>query len=225
MRREYAISLLTAGMLIIGVGCQSGGRGDRITGDSGRASKPAKGSGDSASGPYARGFVSGPNNPTTQDERGEPSLDDTGRPAAWIYVDGRKGRYAEQDGHTLMEWIIDRPVSRTPTFRAAVYEPLLGAPRDFKCVLQTIRAEDGSHVSYGIAAKDGTFQVGKEYPLLNPGGNFTIRVRSILGTNEVVSVIEPLSPGRYALVAGLKNAESGVEAPAVTYFTVRKTDQ
>ena len=34
------------------------------------------------------------NNPTTLAGRGEPSLDEPERPAAWIYVDGRSGRFA-----------------------------------------------------------------------------------------------------------------------------------
>ena len=69
----------------------------------------------------------------------------------------------------------------------------------------------------GIAANEGTFSPGRDYPLLNPGDNFVIR-NSLSG--DIVREIAPLAPGTYALVGGLENRATGKRALTVTYFTV-----
>ena len=158
-----------------------------------------------------------PDNPTTRAGRGIPDLNASDRPAAWIYVNGKEGRFTERDGHPWIQWIIDEPVTRTPTFRVEAYEPLLGNPTSFQCALQTHDAPDGTTVYYLIKAKPGTFEVGKEYSILDPGDNFIIRDAM---TKEVVEKIAPLAPGTYGIVGGVKNTETEAEGLAVTYFTV-----
>lgn len=156
-------------------------------------------------------------NPTTTDGRGDPSLDDKDRPAAWIFVDGQSGRFVEKAGQKLLQWMIGNPVGSKPTFRVAAFEPLMGSPRDFKCVLKTVESAEGSYIDYRIAASNGTFEVGRDYPLLRPGNNFTIR-NAVSG--DVVQEIGPLAPGTYAIAASIRNAESGKEASAVSYFSI-----
>ena len=146
MRRFTIFSILMTGVLVVSVGCQTG---------------PKK----APSEPYTV-----ENNPTVLSGRGEPSLDDEKRPAAWVLVDGYEGRYIEVDGRSHVEWVIDEPVSATPTFRVEAYEPLLGTPRDFKCILKSRdESEQSPKVYLGIAANDATFEGGKEYSLLSPG--------------------------------------------------------
>jgi len=156
-------------------------------------------------------------NPTSADGRGEPSLDDKDRPAAWVYVDGRGGKFVERSGQKLMQWMIDATVSQKPTFRVEAYGPLLGAPRDFKCVLKTVESSEGSYIDYRIVASSSSFQVGKDYSLLRPGDNFTIRNAM---TGDVVQEIGPLATGTYAIAASIRNAETGKETAAVSYFAV-----
>lgn len=167
--------------------------------------------------PTARPRITVLNNPTTRGGRGSPDLEDKDRPAAWIFIDDHEGEYRSENGVALMQWFIDGPVRKTPTFRVEAFEPLLGAPRDFQCVLQTDRSDDGSRVIYTIKAPDGGFQIGRTYDLLNPGEGFTILNPT---TGEQLKSIPPLSPGRYGIAAGIRNAESGKEALAITYFVV-----
>ncbi len=157
------------------------------------------------------------NNPTTLAGRGEPSLEEADRPAAWVSIDGKAGKFREREGRRMIEWVVEQPVSASPTFRVEGYEPLLGDARDFKCVLRTLDSTEGTEFMYGIAAKAGTFAQGTDYSLLNPGDNFMIRNGL---TGDLVREIAPLAPGTYALAAGLRNAKTKKEAAAVTYFTV-----
>lgn len=157
------------------------------------------------------------NNPTTVAGRGEPSLDDAQRPAAWVFIDGNQGRFSEKDGHKLIQWTIEKPVGDEPKFRVEGFETLLGDARDFKCVLRAVDSSEGTDFLYGIAAKPGTFETGRDYSLLNPGENFVIRNG---WTGDVVKEIAPLASGTYAIAAGLENAKSGKKAAAVTYFKV-----
>lgn len=156
-------------------------------------------------------------NPTTTAGRGEPSLDDAQRPAAWLMIDGSDGKFTERDGNNLIQWVIEKPASDEPTFRVEGYEPLMGDARDFKCVLRSVDSTEGTDFLYGIAAKPGTFQTGRDYSLLNPGDDFVIRNG---WTGDVVREIAPLPAGTYAIAAGLENASTGKKAAAVTYFTV-----
>lgn len=159
------------------------------------------------------------NNPTTSAGRGEPSLEEADRPAAWVFVDGKTGKYLDRDGRRQIQWTIEAPVTSSPTFRVEGFDPLLGDARDFKCVLRSVDPE-GTTFVYGITAKEGTFVQGADYPLLNPGDNFVIRNGM---TGDIVREIAPLAPGTYAIAAGLKNAQTRKEAAAVTYFSVAES--
>ena len=195
MRRFTVFSILMTGVLVINVGCQTG---------------PKK---------VPREPYTVENNPTVLSGRGEPSLDDEKRLAAWVLVDGYEGRYIEVDGRSHVEWVIDEPVSATPTFRVEAYELLLGTPRDFKCILKSRdESEESPKVYLGIAANDATFEVGKEYSLLSPGEDFVIRD---VMAGSVMEDVGSLAPGEYLIAAGVKNAESEQEALAITYFTVQ----
>lgn len=156
-------------------------------------------------------------NPTTSAGRGEPRLNDEFRPAAWVLIDGKEGRFTEVNGNPQVQWEISDPVSSSPTFRVEALEQMLGKPTVFKCVLRTIEASDGSDVTYGIASKDGNFQIGHDYSLLSPGEGFVIRQPP---TFDVVDTIRPLAPGRYLIAASVGNPETEKEALAVTYFRV-----
>ena len=157
------------------------------------------------------------NNPTTLAGRGEPSLDDAERPAAWVFVDDRSGTFTEHKGHPQLQWEIKQSVSASPTFRVEAYGPLLGTPKDFKFRLKTVESTDGSDVSYAVSARKGDFVVGRKYSLLQPGDNFVIRNWA---TGDVVRQIAPLAPGRYLLAGGVRNAATRKEAAAITFFTV-----
>lgn len=191
------------------VGCQSGGNKARTTGD--RQGGPRQD--ERASTPV----YTASHNPTTLAGRGQPSLDDQFRPAAWILVDDQEGRYPEVDGHPHLEWVIGGSVSTSPTFRVEVFPPLLGQPDGFKAVLQSMHTRDGSSLFYGLTADAGSFTPGTTYNLLNPGPNFTIRN---LITGDVVQEMGELPPGKYAFAGGIRNAQTGAETPAVTFFTV-----
>lgn len=157
------------------------------------------------------------NNPTTAAGRGEPSLDDFLRPAAWIDIDGHPGKPAEQEGRPLAHWRVDEPVKPAPTFAVQAYAPLLGDPRDFSGVLSTVDSVNGAKISYSIQAEEGAFEAWRSYSLLRPGAEFTIRNRT---TGDVVSEIAPLTPGTYMLAAAVKNLQTGHESLAMTYFAV-----
>jgi len=156
-------------------------------------------------------------NPTTDAGRGEPTIDDQFRPAAWVLVDGRSGTFVERDGREQLEWMIEGTVSSTPTFRVEVLESIAGRPKDFSCLLRTVSSSDGSDIYYGIEAKEGTFEIGKDYSLLNPGDGFVIRNGL---TRDVVAEIAPLAPGEYLIASAVGKANSGTRALAVSHFTV-----
>ena len=156
-------------------------------------------------------------NPTAKDGRGDPDLEDFFRPAAWVYVGGRGGRFLAKDGKPQVQWMIDGPVSAAPTFRVEAYEPLFGKPKDLSCILDTVESNGGTPSYYGFAAKPGAFQVGREYSLLKPGDEFVVRNRA---TGDIVAEIPSLDPGTYSLIAAVKNLQTGKEGVAITYFTV-----
>lgn len=168
----------------------------------------------STSGPHVRFTAS--NNPTTLDGRGEPSLEDRNRPAAWIFVDGKSGRFVEKNGEPMMQWVIEEPVSPTPTFRVEVYEPLVGNADGFKSLLQASEGEAPTKTTYAIRA-EGEFAPGKEYSLTSPGENFII---INYATGDLVTEIAPLEPGKYAFAGSIENQAEGKKALAITYFTV-----
>lgn len=203
MRRTSWINVFGAGILVAGGGC--GPKNVTV------------GSTAQAGGRLIPVVFTDETNPTTKCGRGEPSLDDQFRPAAWVYIDGEEGRFIEQDGNPQLQWVIDGPVSRSPTFRVGIYEPLVGIPKDFKCVLQTIESVDGSDIRYGILTQDGKFEIGKSYSLLRPGDEFIIRN---LVTGDIVREFPPLAPGRYAFAAAVGRPDSKNRAAAVTFFTV-----
>jgi len=201
------------GLLVLVIGL-AGCSGDRASRRSAGSASPKRSVTETTFKPNG---YSKTNNPTTAAGRGEPSLEDAQRPAAWVFIDGAPGQFTERDGQKLIQWTIDQPASDAPTFRVEGFEPLIGGARDFKCVLRAVDSTEGTDFMYGIAAKPGTFQTGKDYSLLNPGGNFVIRNG---WTGDVVLEVAPLAPGAYAIAAGLENAKTGKKAAAVTYFTV-----
>ncbi len=211
MRMVIILNALTASVLTICVGCQTTSETAGLAGDAQARSERR------TTEPSQRTPITAEDNPTTRGGRGEPSLDAFDRPAAWIYIDGQEGRFIERDGHPQVQWIINGPVSATPKFRVEAYEPLLGTPTNFNCVVDTVQSVDGSKVIYAVAADEGTFVVGQEYSLLQPGDDFKLRNRV---SGDVVTEIAPLVPGTYMIVAGIKNGETGKEGLAVTYFTV-----
>ena len=228
MRKVKIISLLMIGVLTISAGCEAPEKAEPTAGDKQQAAakpapkeaaptKPAPAEPKPAESTPAKPAVAVVDNPTTRSGRGVPDLDSWGRPAAWVYVDGQEGRYVEKDGRPLIQWILDTPVSRTPTFRVEAYEPVLGTPKDFQCALQTYESSAGPPILYAIRAKEGTFEVGKEYSLIKPGDNFVIVDKK---TDQVVETIPHLDPGTYGIAAGIKNSETGKEGLAVTYFIV-----
>jgi len=208
MRTLRISATLIAGLVIIGTGCHRSERQKTERHD--RQKQAAK----TAARPAA---LTAENNPTAVAGRGQPSLEDGYRPAAWIYINDQGGTFLEREGNPQVQWIIEKPVGPSPTFRVEGYEPLLGRPKDFNCLIDTLEAKDGSKVAYAVAANPGTFEVGRAYSLLQPGNNFVIRNRA---TGDVLTEIASLGPGTYLIVAGVKNLEMGREALAVTSFTV-----
>lgn len=160
-------------------------------------------------------------NPTARDGRGEPDLNDFFRPAAWVYVDGKAGKFVnDRKNKPQVHWLIEKPVGSSPTFRIEVYEPLLGIPKDMNFLLNTVRMTgDSPDILYAISMAKGKFVVGKEYSLLKPGKDFTVR-NNVSG--DLVEEIPPLLPGLYRIVAGVKNLQDDKEALAITYFRVAK---
>lgn len=211
MRKLSVFSIIVVGLSNVGIGCSSPSSRDRKPRVAAESAKPT-----SSAKSKAAQFTAA-NNPTTLAGRGAPSLDERARPAAWVYVDGKAGKFTDRDGEPLTQWVVEGSVSASPTFRVEGYEPLLGNPRDFKCVLQAVDSSEGSTVVYGIAANEGTFAPGRDYSLLNPGENFVIRNGL---TGDIVKEIAPLAPGTYAIVGGLENRSTGKRALAVSYFTV-----
>ena len=151
MRKQTFFSIIVVGISSAGGGCSSPpsqGREPRAAVESpGRAS---------AARPSAAKFTAA-SNPTTLAGRGQPSLDDKARPAAWVYVDGQAGKFIERDGEPLTQWVVEGPVCASPTFRVEGYEPLLGNPMDFKCVLQAIDSSGTLHDGTVIDGPDGLF--------------------------------------------------------------------
>ncbi len=185
-----SMSILSLGFIVLVAGCETTGK------------KPRE--------PYTT-----EKNPTTLAGRGDPDLEDLFRPAAWVLIDGYEGEYIERDGNPQMQWVIKKPVSSTPTFRAEAYDVLLGDPDVFKCVLQTREATDGISVKYGIS-RESDFECGHEYSLTNPGEGFVIRAPE----GGTVDSIDPLGPGEYLLAATVQNSTSGEKTVAITFFTV-----
>jgi hypothetical protein len=208
-------------IVIAASGCatqgSSSGLGERRTTAKPAASESAR---PAATPVTKRANFTAKNNPTTAAGRGEPSLDEADRPAAWVFVDGKSGRFTEREGRRLIQWTIDAPVDSSPTFRVEGFDPLLGDARDFKCILRSLDNTEGTAFVYKIVANEGTFVSGADYSLLDPGENFTIRNDL---TGDIVREIAPLAPGTYAIAAGLKNSQTKKEAAAVTYFTVGET--
>jgi hypothetical protein len=208
MRSATILRILPIGLLVLATACETSDKG---------ASRPVDAQGSSPGKTCATVTPAPGSNPTALAGRGEPSLDDAFRPAAWVYVDGQAGKFIDRDGNPQVQWVIDTPVSPSPTFRVQAYGPLMGTPRDFACTLDAHQASEGTTVAYAIKAAEGTFKTGHDYSLLHPGEGFTIRNRL---TGDVVSEIAPLEPGSYLIAAGIKNLETGKEALAVTQFVV-----
>lgn len=227
MRPVRTISILSACLLAICAGCAAsrrlepapmtarvetrGSPADTEQRSLGKSSTPSPGQ------TARRAAFTAENNPTARGLRGEPSLDDFFRPAAWIYIDGREGRFIERDGRPQVQWQIEDPVDASPTFRVEAFAPLLGTPADFVCTLDLLEAPEDSEVAYAIRATEGTFVVGRDYQLLRPGDNFIVRNRT---SGDVVSELAPLVPGTYIMAGGIKNRSTGKEGLAITYFTV-----
>ena len=210
MIRNFTMGALAVLLICCHVACQSPGK-TGLAGDSARSGSGSKASGNTtASEPITE-------NPTTRAGRGAPDLASLHNHAAWIYIDGEEGRYIEKDGTPQIQWVVNTPVRRSPTFRVEVYEELLGSPNGFLCVLQTQESFDGTQVVYAIRANEGAFQRGREYSLLDPGEDFTILDKT---TNEQIKKIPLLSPGVYGIVAEILNDEMDAKGLAVTYFTV-----
>jgi len=150
------------------------------------------------------------NNPTTNAGRGEPSIDDQFRPAAWVLVDGHGGTFSER-----LEWMIEGTVSRSPGFRVEAVESIVGNAKDFSCLLRSRSGSGETDVYYAIAANEGTFELGKEYSLLRPGSGFVVRNGF---TRDVVAEIPPLAPGEYLITGAVGKAPK--RALAVSHFTV-----
>lgn len=201
------------GLLTIGLACLTTGARD------GRAGAQATKTADAKPAVHTseQKPASAADNPTSRDSRGEPSLEDWFRPAAWIHIDGKAGRFKVKDGKFLAWWTIDEPVSELPTFRVEAYEPLLGKPTNFVSILDRVDEGADPKIAYAIKAEDKSFRTGKTYSLANLGKTFTVRNRV---TGDVVLNIAPLPPGTYQLTAGIKNPDTGKEGLAITQFIV-----
>ena len=219
MRSVTILNVLAVGLLILDAGCRSSGEPREVTreGPKQRTAETAPTKKVVTETPVPRSAMTAESNPTTNAGRGEPSLDASSRPAAWIYVDGHAGKFVERDGTPQVQWFTDGTVSAAPTFRVEVFEPLLGTPTDFVCTLDTRESSDNTKIAYGIKADTGTFRAGRDYALLTPGENFTVRNRL---TGDVVSHIGALAPGTYVLVVGIKNPDMGKEGLAIAEFKV-----
>lgn len=161
------------------------------------------------------------NNPTTKGGRGAPDLDNPHSPAAWVFIDGKAGKFKEEGGQPLLQWFVEDSVGASPKFLVEAFEPLLGNPKEFKAVFRSLETAEGVDLVYGIAAKDGKFEIGREYSLLNPGEDFVIRNGL---TGDEVREIAPLPSGKYAIAGAITNAATGKQSLAVTYFTVKSDE-
>lgn len=218
MRSLIVLCALSAGVVAFSFlsGCKKQDQPGTPAGDA--QERPSQQASEQPARPLARrAALTAENNPTTLASRGEPSLDDFFRLPAWIYVDGKEGKFIERDGKPQVQWFIEGAVGSSPTFRVEAYEPLLGTPKDFTCQLDAVDLPEASTVAYSLQANPGAFRVGHEYSLLKPGNDFTIRNRK---SGDIVAEIPPLVPGTYVLWAGIKNLEAGKEGLAITYFTV-----
>lgn len=209
MRSKKILASALFGLILVGYGCTPNDGGIKGHVDQRKGKKPRV--------PYTTAH-----NPTKDADRGDPDpdLQDEFRPAAWVLIDGMEGSFTEVNGHPQVQWIVEGPVSSTPTFRVEAFEPVLGTPTMFKCAVRTIEAADGSNVTYGIASDEDAFRVGWDYSLLAPGKGFVIREP----TGDIVDRIKPLAPGRYLIAASVQNPESNKTALAVTYFTVGEAE-
>lgn len=205
MRSKRILASVVIGLILVGYGCTP--KGDGI-----------KGHVDQPKRKRVNVSYTTAHNPTKDADRGDPdpTLQDEFRPAAWVLIDGMEGTFVEIDGNPQLQWIVEEPVSATPTFRVEAFEPIMGSPTVFKCALRTRDAVDGSNLAYGIASEEGEFRVGREYSLVSPGDGFVIRQP----TGDIVDKIGPLSPGHYLIAASVRNPDSDKTALAVTYFTV-----
>lgn len=201
-RRLTAFCLCAAAVAISG--CDSGSKKTDVSGRKGKTALKLRGT--------PRVVFNAQENPTTEAGRGEPVIDDQFRPPAWVFVDGHGGTFGER-----LEWMIEGNVRPSPTFRVEIVESIVGSPKDFSCLL---RARDGAgetDVYYAIAAKDGTFEYGKEYSLLAPGDSFVVRNGF---TQDVVAEIPPLPPGNYLITGAVGKPGSEKRVLAVSHFTV-----
>ncbi len=222
--RRLSVLVLMVGTLAMYAGCKRAEEQPGSAADGGaQAAKPAaeeKAQPTPPTRPATRASLTGENNPTARAGRGAPDLNEFYRPAAWIYVDGQEGKFLEEGGQLRVQWVIEAPVSASPTFRVEAFEPLLGAPKDFACTLDTDGNGGSSSTAYAIKAVEGMFEVGREYSLLRPGDTFVVRNRV---TGDVVQEIPPLPPGDYMIAAGVKNLQTGKEGLAITSFTVAES--
>jgi hypothetical protein len=118
----------------------------------------------------------------------------------------------------LLQWFAD-DVCSTPKFRAEAFELPLGVPKDFASVHRRIGGWHDFNLRH--CRQEGTFEIGKEYELLNPGANFVIHNGM---TGDEVKEISPLPAGKYAIAAGVSNSATGKQSLAVTYFTVKSDE-
>lgn len=212
MQTMRYMRLAIAGLMVIVTGCAG----------SGTTTQPTQTVQTKASTPthqkrVQRAAFTVSNNPTSNAGRGEPDLEDPFRPSAWVFIGGQEGRFIEKDGNQLVQWVIGSSVNNSPTIRIEAMADLLGNPDNFACTLDTYNALDGSKIAYAIKADDGTFQTGREYSLLKPGKNFTIRNRL---TGDVVHEISELAAGTYLIAAKVENSKTGQRGLAITSFTV-----
>lgn len=171
-----------------------------------------------ASAVDSKAAASPEDNPTTKGGRGEPDLHDPRRPAAWIHIDDKEGRFVNRAGFPQVQWMIEGGVSRKPTFRVEVYKPLLGEVSEFRGVLHTHESPDNTLVAYLITAEPGKFKPGQTYSLISPGEGFTIRD---LQAEKEVDIIPLLSPATYSFTVAVGNTGSSKEALAISNFNVR----
>jgi len=171
-----------------------------------------------ASAVDSKSAASPQDNPTTKGGRGEPDLHDPRRPAAWIHIDDKEGRFVTRAGFPQVQWRIEGGVSRKPTFRVEVYKPLLGEVDTFRGVLHTHESPDNTMVAYLITAEPGKFKVGETYSLIKPGEGFTIRD---LQAEKEIDIVPLLSPATYSFTVAVGNSETGKEALAISNFNAR----
>lgn len=211
--RRFAFAVITISSLVVANGCKSHEANQSASRTRGRShyTQPVRTSGNYNA--YKPVFTAA-DNPTTNSGRGAPSLDSAERPAAWILVDGKQGEFVNRNGFPQLQWVIQQPVSATPTFRVEVFEPLVRQPSEFRYMIKSIEGNDD--IAYAVSASGGSFVPGKQYFLLEPGSEFTIRNWS---TGDTVRRISPLPQGTYLLAASIRSG-NGQETAAVTQFHV-----